>query len=140
MKKILLLMTALVAGLQSWAESGTCGENLTWEYADGTLTVSGTGAMTDYSDEDAAPWASFRSNIKAVVIGEGVTTIGDYTFCACSYLETAELPSTVTKIGEWAFAWTLLTSIAFPDGVTSIGEYNQEIKGETNVEIISVIA
>ena len=33
-----------------------------------------------------------------------------------------------------------LTSLTIPNSVTSIGEYNQEIKGETNVEIISVIA
>ena len=123
MKKVLLLMTALVAGLQSWAESGTCGENLTWEYADGTLTVSGTGAMTDYTDEDAVPWASFRNDIKAVVIGEGVTTIGSFVFCVCSNLETAELPSTVTKIGEYAFPWTALASIDIPNSVTTIGDF-----------------
>ena len=33
-----------------------------------------------------------------------------------------------------------LTSVTIPNSVTTIGEYNQEIKGETNVEIISVIA
>ena len=27
--------------------SGTCGENLTWTYSGGTLTVSGSGAMDD---------------------------------------------------------------------------------------------
>ena len=31
-------------------DSGSCGENVTWTLtADGTLTISGTGAMTDYN-------------------------------------------------------------------------------------------
>lgn len=47
----------------------------------------------------------------------------------------------VTEIGGEAFAYChSLTSITIPNSVTSIGEYNQEIKGETNVEIIPVNA
>lgn len=46
----------------------------------------------------------------------------------------------VTSIGPDAFVGSDLTSVTIPNSVTSIGEYNQEIKGETNVEIISVIA
>ena len=45
----------------------------------------------------------------------------------------------VTRIGNFAFnGRSGLTSITIPNSVTSIGEYNQEIKGETNVEIIPV--
>lgn len=33
-----------------------------------------------------------------------------------------------------------LTTITIPNSVTTIGEYNQEIKGKTNVEIIPVSA
>lgn len=47
----------------------------------------------------------------------------------------------VTAVGHWAFQYcTNLTSVSLPSSVTSLGEYNQEIKGETNVEIIPVIA
>ena len=47
----------------------------------------------------------------------------------------------VTSIGSGAFGGCSgLTSITIPNSVTTIGEYNQEIKGETNVEIIPVIA
>ena len=47
----------------------------------------------------------------------------------------------VTTIGENAFyGCTGLTSVTIPNSVTSIGEYNQEIKGKTNVEIIPVSA
>jgi len=50
-------------------------------------------------------------------------------------------PYSVTSIGNSAFLnCSGLTSVTIPNSVTSIGEYNQEIKGETNVEIIPVIA
>ena len=51
------------------------------------------------------------------------------------------VPDGITKIGDYQFAnLESITSITIPNSVTTIGEYNQEIKGETNVEIIPVIA
>jgi hypothetical protein len=54
--------------------SGTCGDNLTWIFDDstGTLTISGTGAMYDYSYNNR-PWESYEDSIKKVVINNGVT-------------------------------------------------------------------
>ena len=48
-KKIFTLLLAVAASVGTmFAESGTCGENLTWDLTDGVLTISGTGAMNDY--------------------------------------------------------------------------------------------
>ena len=70
-----------------------------------------------------------------------MTSISKGAFHGCSGLTSITIPNSVTSIGDRAFAECIgLTSITIPDGVTSIGEYNQEIKGETNVEIIPVIA
>ena len=54
--------------------SGTCGaegDNLAWTLScDSVLTISGTGAMADYSSEQIpqTPWNSYLSEIKSVVI------------------------------------------------------------------------
>ena len=54
--------------------------------------------------------------------------------------ENTIIPDDVTSIGRNAFSYSQFASIDIPNSVTSIGEYNQEIKGETNVVIIPVIA
>lgn len=81
--------------------SGTCGENLTWEYDTSTytLTISGTGEMYNYSFSSyngtsngpyvtTAPWRSYYSTMKTVIINSGVTSIGNYAFSGCNNLKT----------------------------------------------------
>lgn len=61
-----------------YVDSGTCGDNLTWTLDDeGTLTISGNGAMTDWSSTSFIPWYYYCSSIKKVTIDNGVTRIGD---------------------------------------------------------------
>ncbi len=85
--------------------SGTCGDNVTWALDEtGTLTISGTGAMKDYSFSSTAPWKyDYGYMVKDVVIEEGVTSIGTYTFATHDNLMTIKLPSTMTSIGANAF-------------------------------------
>ena len=101
---------------------GTCGGNLTWALdSEGTLTISGTGAMTDYSNDSNAPWYSSRSSIKSVIIENGVTSIGDYAFCIYYSLTSATIPDSVTSIGDSAFSNCYsLTSVTIPNSVTSM--------------------
>ncbi|MBQ3194537.1 MAG: leucine-rich repeat protein [Oscillospiraceae bacterium] len=106
---------------------GTCGDNLTWELADGVLTISGTGEMTDYASASATPWYSHRNEITAIVVQSGVTHIGNAAFSQCSSCTTVELPDGLTSIGSYAFSnCSALTSIAVPEGVTRIetGTFN----------------
>ena len=105
--------------------SGTCGENVTWILLkDGTLTISGTGEMYDYSitDPDKSPWSSYWNKIKSIVIEKGVTRIGNYAFHNCYYSTNVVMPDSVTKIGSNAFAYcSYLKNIVIPDNITSIG-------------------
>lgn len=78
--------------------SNTCGENLTWELENGTLTINGTGAMKDYGAV-RAPWYNQRDTITTVIIAEGVTSIGKSAFSDCSSLTKLVIPSSVNSIG-----------------------------------------
>ena len=118
---VLLLCTMLPLGAAS-AEvtSGTTGK-CTWTL-DGThLTISGNGKMADYDPYSSrAPWGT---DITAVTIEEGVTTIGDYAFYNCD-LTSVIIPDSVTSIGDRAFAsCDVLASVIIPDSVTSIGDF-----------------
>ena len=95
---------------------------VTWSFDEqtGTLTISGRGAMEDYSDK-GAPWYARREQIRRVVIGPGVQRIGKYAFHDCVNLTSVTIPDGVTEIGYSAFSNCAgLTSVSLPDSVTSI--------------------
>ena len=100
---------------------GYCGDNLQWkldEYT-GELTISGIGAMSDWS----SPWNEWSHSITSVVIEEGVTNIGANAFVGCYYLSTVSIPESVTYIGTGAFdGCSSLTNITIPANVSYIGD------------------
>ena len=58
----------------------------------------------------------------SVTIGNGVTEIGDFTFCNCSALTSVTIGNGVTEIGGYAFyGCSALTSVTIPDSVNGIG-------------------
>ena len=123
----LLPTTALASGTE--VASGTCGEYLTWTLdSEGTLTISGTGEMTNYSywynHKTDAPWNAFYDDIKELLIENGVTTIGSCTFTHCRMLEKVIIPNSIISIGSCAFEkCSNLYEITIPSNVTSIGAY-----------------
>ncbi|MBR3597279.1 MAG: leucine-rich repeat protein [Clostridia bacterium] len=104
------------------AANGICRTNLTWTLDDeGTLTITGAGAMTNYS-YSSVPWYQNRNSVKKVIIEKGVKSIGNSAFFRCSSLTAIKIPEGVTLIGDDAFCYcTSLTAIKIPEGVTSIG-------------------
>ncbi len=115
------------------AASGTCGangNNVTWSFSDdGTLTISGTGAMKDYAglrsdgSKEMAPWrdGGYSSDIREVVIQNGVTTIGSWAFYGCECREVT-IPDTVTRIGDNSFSMCIyLDDVIIPSSVSYIG-------------------
>ena len=105
-------------------DAGTCGASANWTLnSAGTLTISGTGAMADYGydNESRAPWYSYASSIKRVVIQSGITRIGSCAFDQCINLADVSIPDTVTTIGNNSFQLCgSLTSISFPNSLKTI--------------------
>lgn len=73
-------------------------------------------------------WCFFRCYaLQKVTLREGLEEIGMYAFTprdatsTQSSLTDVTIPSTVTRIGKWAFNCTRITSLTVPAGVTEIG-------------------
>ena len=99
-----------------------CGDNAVWSLdSDGTLTISGTGAMKKYSSTSETPW--YGKSIKKLVVKEGITSLSDYAFRYQSELQSIELPSTLKEIGYYCFgSCKALQRVVLPDGLETIGE------------------
>ena len=104
--------------------SGKCGNDANWHYDNdtGALTISGTGSISDYSGTDI-PWKAFKDSIRTVVITDGITAIGSSAFRQCGNLTKVELPSSVTKIGTYAFYGDSELAEAALGNVIQIGDY-----------------
>ncbi len=87
----------------------------------GTLTISGSGAIPDYSSADEQPWKDHRSRIRKVVIEDGITTIGSCAFMSSGVL-SAVIASSVTEIHSNAFNGSSIISVTIPASVKTIGD------------------
>lgn len=125
MNKIFFFICCFIcaATITVHAQTGNTG-NLTWTLSNNTLTISGSGAMPNYA-WSTAPWISYITNIYSVVIGNGVTSIGNYAFqCPyTSYITSVSIPNSVTSVGTCAFfnCYNLM-SIDIPEFVGTIGD------------------
>lgn len=108
------------------ASTGSCGTGSTWSYDNGTLTISGTGAVDDN------PWiTSYKTNITSVVINEGITSIsGLEIFANCTNLKQVTFPDSLTDIGWFTFKnCTALESITIPKNVVKCGSGGNTFSG-----------
>ncbi len=88
-------------------DEGTFGDGLKWKMSgDGKLTITGQGSMPDYTTYQEQPWSQYISDIKELVVGEGITGIGAANFAFAINMEEAYLPATLVTIGANAFAFT----------------------------------
>ena len=117
-----LLMWGFQTNAQTLIANGSCGANLTWQVtSDSVLTISGTGAMDGYS-AGTAPWYSYRTIMKTVIIKDGVTSLGNVAFQLFTQLTAITIPNSVTAIGYSVFDYcTGLTTVSIPNSVKTIG-------------------
>ena len=149
----LLLVSCMVT---AFAVSGTDG-NIHWDYNETTktLTISGTGKMTDFIASAATPWKDQIMDIKTVIIEPGVTSVGDYAFYPRFYssddtksnIESVTLPDTVETIGLYAFAASQIKSVELPAGVKTVKKHAfaacsklSTVKLSSNIELIEYTA
>lgn len=82
-------------------EPGQCGDNMSWSYGDGVLTITGEGEMDDF--EEDAPWVQHKEEIHSVVLSGGITYIGARAFRDYDRLETVDFGDALYEIGAEAF-------------------------------------
>ena len=64
-----------------------------------------------------------ENRIKTIIIEQGVTKIGNYSFANCSELKSITICNSVSSIGNSSFYnCSKLNEISIPEGVTSIGD------------------
>ena len=108
------------AEVPAMASGSTSDENLEVSFNNGTLTISGSGMITQTSVKNCG---HSLSKIKKVIIKKGITSIGRSAFYCCSSLNSIEIPNSVTSIEGFAFdGCSSLNSIEIPNSVTSIGD------------------
>lgn len=105
------------------AESGVCGERLTWTLKDGTLTISGEGEMYDYgAQKDTAPWAKLE--VERAVISDGVASVGEYAFYDCDGLRNVLISGSVAVIKSNAFRnCSGLESVVIRGGAVTVSSF-----------------
>ena len=77
--------------------------NISAVLSNGTLTITGTGAIPDYSSTNDIPWYNERNDITTLIIGNNITKIGKSSFYDCSKISRIILPATLSSIGPGAF-------------------------------------
>ena len=107
----------------------THGFKLAHNYVAGSYKIELYGVERDYSVVGDVAYPNYASlispkeSVKRVVLGDGVVSIGDWTFYYCTSLTSIFIPEGVTYIGSRTLAiCTSLTSIYIPKSVTSIGD------------------
>lgn len=122
-----ILLAVVIVGLfptlstRASVTSGRCGNDVTWEDKDGVLTISGSGDIWDYK-EMGNPFYTMGLTVHELVIEEGITGIGDYTFENFKP-KSINIPNTVTRIGKGAFLRCgTQDELNIPASVTEIGE------------------
>lgn len=117
--------------------SGTCGKTATWVLdSNGTLTISGTGYMTEFLTK-GAPWFNFNAAIVNVLIEEGIKKVGKCSFYGADNILSVQLPESLEIISPYAFYYCRnLKEIDIPANVTTIGQYAlRQCKGLATIDL-----
>lgn len=117
------------AGVGSWWKTFTKDEvskYVAWTLdSEGTLYIGGTPDMYDFATVEEAPWYSFKSEITAVVVREGVNSLGENMINGYANVTSLTLPATLKSIPASSISGTgaLLNATAAADGCIYIDNH-----------------
>ena len=115
-----------------------CGKNIFWQIdKNGTMTMTGSGAMYDYEKSEDRPYDNLIHSVKKIVVGKGITDIGTNAFYYFDEVTSVTLPNTLKTIGIAAFSQCYnIKSITIPDSVTELKQWAfQSCSGFTSFTI-----
>lgn len=110
--------------------SGNCGaqgDNLIWSVENGTLTITGSGAMADFTFDNSSwsadtPWKQYRFQITNLDLPEGMTYIGAFAFWGLDGLKEVVLPEGLIETADYSFANCQgIKSFTFPSTLATVG-------------------
>ncbi|MCH5198603.1 MAG: leucine-rich repeat protein, partial [Oscillospiraceae bacterium] len=98
---------------------------LAWQVVDGVLSIAGEGAIPDFGSAGDAPWyKNYASVITSLVVNEGITETGTYSFAKLTSLQEMTLPSTLIQIGNYSFSGaSALKEFVAPENLIFIGDH-----------------
>lgn len=109
--------------------TGTCGEDITFALEGDTIRLDGVGSITEFVPTSGT-WAEKSTTVRKVVLGSGITTVGENAFSACDNIEQVEYSGSYKnwkaldiKAGNDALKYA---EISFNDGsilLPTVGEY-----------------
>ncbi len=129
--------------IEEMPEDISCGKDplndtLMWDFdkETNTLRILGTGDLADYSAENPSPWSEYDSEIKKLILSEGLRSIGAQAFYHCTELEEAVIPQGVWAIGELAFGnCEKLKKVTIPSSAEEIGRQAFEGTGWLDAQL-----
>ena len=100
--------------------SGALGD-FTWTLAGNTLTISGSGAMEDFTED--APWLPYASQIQKVVFTGGVTYVASGAFADYDTITEVDFGDAMYELGKRSFySCDGLTALYMPASFKVFGE------------------
>lgn len=102
---------------------GTYGDNITWTFGEGILTISGTGDMANHDINDVLPWNDYIEDTEQVIIEDGIASVGEFIFMDNESITQLTLGDSVERIERAAFnSCDKLQTVNFSKNLTTLKE------------------
>lgn len=115
-----LAVPAAAAENEGDLAAGTIGD-FTWTLTGNTLTISGSGAMEDFTED--APWLPYASQIQKVIFTGGVTYVASGAFADYDTITEVDFGDAMYELGKRSFySCDGLTALYMPASFKVFGE------------------